>query len=486
MIRILVLLFVLNGVLAATTAWSAPRRYGPVQEYDTVWSVANKIRPGSGEISVDQIALALFEHNPSAFDGGIERLRVGATLVVPDWSVIAAIDPERARARLRAYRLAKPGTAAAMPPAPAAPALAESDPATDRPSDAPPPRSPEPAPGAGGQREPSDEGANGTVAAAPRAPDPAGEWPTRLPGAETPAGGVTAAGAGGDGAGRETEAAPPASMSTLLPGPRVVVLNAGRQKPPATLPWAWLAAAAAGGLLLIALAVRWRRGRTNPEPEPATEADAAATERVAGDPASTEDRGAPAMAPDGGDRQATPRDPAREPPVELSVESPAEPRSANSSAHAPDLAGAGRNTRSGRVAPDEAREPESAPMADAAEDDAEPETTPDTTHRLEFRLDAPEHAQADAQADTQADAQADADTGVDTAALEREISRLADALGGTPAHGQDATPETGDAMIEFDLEIEDSSPAAELDGGADEEPPADGDGPDAGRDKPRA
>jgi pilus assembly protein FimV len=64
---------------------AAPRlggRYGPVQRNQTLWNIADGMRPAG--VSINQMMIALFEANPGAFDGNINRLRQGAVLRVPD------------------------------------------------------------------------------------------------------------------------------------------------------------------------------------------------------------------------------------------------------------------------------------------------------------------------------------------------------------------------------------------------------------------
>lgn len=49
---------------------------------DTLWSIAQEVRPDD-RLTFSQTMLAIFEANPQAFDGNINRLRAGATLRIP-------------------------------------------------------------------------------------------------------------------------------------------------------------------------------------------------------------------------------------------------------------------------------------------------------------------------------------------------------------------------------------------------------------------
>ena len=61
----------------------APGQYGPVAPGQTLWSIANSVRPDAG-ISVDQMMVALLRANPEAFDqDNVNRLRQGSVLRVP-------------------------------------------------------------------------------------------------------------------------------------------------------------------------------------------------------------------------------------------------------------------------------------------------------------------------------------------------------------------------------------------------------------------
>ncbi|MES1925078.1 FimV/HubP family polar landmark protein [Salinisphaera sp. T31B1] len=77
-------------------------RYGPVRRGETLFSIAERIaRPGTSQA---QRQLALYRDNPQAFSGSMDMLLRGAMLKVPPAERIAAIDPDAARAAIRAAR----------------------------------------------------------------------------------------------------------------------------------------------------------------------------------------------------------------------------------------------------------------------------------------------------------------------------------------------------------------------------------------------
>ncbi len=65
--------------------------YGPVQRTDTLWTLANRLRPDDS-VSTEQMMLALFRANPEAFlHKNINGLKAGYTLRIPDMSEIAVL-----------------------------------------------------------------------------------------------------------------------------------------------------------------------------------------------------------------------------------------------------------------------------------------------------------------------------------------------------------------------------------------------------------
>ncbi len=52
-----------------------------VQRSETLWAIADRFRPG--DVTVNQMMIALYRNNPAAFDGNINYLKAGALLSVP-------------------------------------------------------------------------------------------------------------------------------------------------------------------------------------------------------------------------------------------------------------------------------------------------------------------------------------------------------------------------------------------------------------------
>lgn len=80
---------------ATRTASTAPRSsgdmvYGPVTANETLWSIANKMRPA--DVSVQQMMVALLKSNPYAFvDNNINRLKRGYVLRIDDPAMLRAM-----------------------------------------------------------------------------------------------------------------------------------------------------------------------------------------------------------------------------------------------------------------------------------------------------------------------------------------------------------------------------------------------------------
>lgn len=75
---------------SATGAYTGAE-YGPVQRTDTLWGLANRLRP-DGSVTIQQMMLALLKVNPDAFrNNNINGLKAGYTLRIPDLSEIAAL-----------------------------------------------------------------------------------------------------------------------------------------------------------------------------------------------------------------------------------------------------------------------------------------------------------------------------------------------------------------------------------------------------------
>ena len=95
-----------------------------VQPGDTLSAIGFRVRPDKS-ISGWQMALALFEANPDAFiDNDVNKLKAGATLVIPSMAQVRRKTAQEARAEIIGVRPTQVA-AAPVPPAPAAAEAAE-------------------------------------------------------------------------------------------------------------------------------------------------------------------------------------------------------------------------------------------------------------------------------------------------------------------------------------------------------------------------
>ncbi len=77
--------------------------YGPITDGDTLWSIANQMRPNR-QVSVYQVMRGLYSENPDAFiNNNINRLRKGSVLRIDDPESLVQVD--RTQARLDVTRL---------------------------------------------------------------------------------------------------------------------------------------------------------------------------------------------------------------------------------------------------------------------------------------------------------------------------------------------------------------------------------------------
>lgn len=75
----------------------APETIGPLTPVDTLWRIAERIKPQSN-ISTYQVMYALYQKNPEAFiDGNLNHLRPGATLTIPSEAEMRAVNIATAR-----------------------------------------------------------------------------------------------------------------------------------------------------------------------------------------------------------------------------------------------------------------------------------------------------------------------------------------------------------------------------------------------------
>jgi pilus assembly protein FimV len=94
-----------------------------VQRHDTLWSIAQRVRPDS-RLTMNQTMMAIFQANPDAFGGNINILRAGSRLRIPSADEIFRIDRGDALAEARRQNEAwRGGAAAPAPEAEAKPSL---------------------------------------------------------------------------------------------------------------------------------------------------------------------------------------------------------------------------------------------------------------------------------------------------------------------------------------------------------------------------
>jgi pilus assembly protein FimV len=103
---------------ARAAASTEAEKYGPVKRNETLWDIAKRVRP-DGNISMQQMMIALLRSNPEAFAGNnINNLRAGTTLQIPSREEILALDKSAARREAsRQYTEWQQGRAAEQAPA---------------------------------------------------------------------------------------------------------------------------------------------------------------------------------------------------------------------------------------------------------------------------------------------------------------------------------------------------------------------------------
>ncbi|HEX5792731.1 MAG TPA: FimV/HubP family polar landmark protein, partial [Rheinheimera sp.] len=81
----------------STDAPPAPLTLGPLSPSDTLWRVAERIKP-EGNLSLYQVMYALYLKNPNAFiESNLNHLRPGAVLVLPSLQEMQQVDVNTAR-----------------------------------------------------------------------------------------------------------------------------------------------------------------------------------------------------------------------------------------------------------------------------------------------------------------------------------------------------------------------------------------------------
>ncbi len=116
------------GTVPAATSTFEPanvvdEQYGPVQKGETLWPIAQRLKPQG--ITTRQMAMALLRANPQAFiDGNVNKLRAGAVLSIPARPFIEQLDAATARAEFaaqtRRWQAPVATSPRALPPATAA------------------------------------------------------------------------------------------------------------------------------------------------------------------------------------------------------------------------------------------------------------------------------------------------------------------------------------------------------------------------------
>ena len=87
-------------VVPAVSAMST--RDWPVKAGDTLWSIANSVRPDAS-ITSEQMMLAILQANPEAFiNGNINNIKLGSTLRIPDSNEARALDNQEAAHQVKA------------------------------------------------------------------------------------------------------------------------------------------------------------------------------------------------------------------------------------------------------------------------------------------------------------------------------------------------------------------------------------------------
>lgn len=69
-----------------------------VRRNETLWSIAERVRPAGSGLTMNQVMMALYEANPGAFDGNINILREGAVLQIPGEQAMYGINRANATA----------------------------------------------------------------------------------------------------------------------------------------------------------------------------------------------------------------------------------------------------------------------------------------------------------------------------------------------------------------------------------------------------
>jgi len=96
-----------------------------VQRGETLWGLASRMRPDS-RLTINQTMMAIFEANPQAFSGNINRLKAGATIRVPSADAVFQISRGEAFSAVQQQNASWGGSVPA--PAPSAEPVAPAEP----------------------------------------------------------------------------------------------------------------------------------------------------------------------------------------------------------------------------------------------------------------------------------------------------------------------------------------------------------------------
>lgn len=102
---------------ASTAPSSGARTYGPVKAGETPASIAARIR-SNDSVTLDQVIVALFQENPTAFGKDLTSLRAGSILRIPSDQAIGAVDPDSAKSRIASARSTPAATGSSEPASP--------------------------------------------------------------------------------------------------------------------------------------------------------------------------------------------------------------------------------------------------------------------------------------------------------------------------------------------------------------------------------
>ncbi|GAB6068056.1 hypothetical protein JCM13664_13750 [Methylothermus subterraneus] len=85
-----------KSVRPAEAAIGQAAEYGPVRRGESLWAIADRLKPSA--ITTEQMAIALLQTNPEAFaEPNVNALKAGAILKIPSQEALAGLSPEQAR-----------------------------------------------------------------------------------------------------------------------------------------------------------------------------------------------------------------------------------------------------------------------------------------------------------------------------------------------------------------------------------------------------